>query len=217
MKIVILIVFTLITFHGVSQTYDSLYFKLKEEKINFKDEFGRKQGKWYNYEIRLCNNDSSILSLNPYHIFISITSKGEYINDRKTGTWRYITDDYRPCDEGEQQITIRLKKIEYYKNDTITIYAYKPCWEETIYGYEYRCWVDTAYTIITNRDSSFFKSEIYDRDGKICGTCFKKESSDTTICRLLGGKKIDATRKEIIYTDIKNAFEFTECGCRCWY
>ena len=195
----------LITILSESQTYDSLYFELKERKINFKDEFGRKQGKWSSYKVKLCKNDSSVLSLESNQIFVSTTSEGEYINNQKIGTWKYYTDDYNPCYEGEQQVFQCRIKTEYYDHDSITIFGHKPCR------------ADTAYFILTNQDTSFFKSRIYDRNGIICGTCLKIESSDTTICKLLGGKKRDFTRKEFIYMDINKAFEFTECGCRCWY
>jgi hypothetical protein len=79
------------------------------------------------------------------------------------------------------------------------------------------CRADTIYSILTNRDSSFFQSIIYNRSGIICGRCLKERSSATTICKLFGGKEMEFTRKEFIFEDIEKAFEFTECGCLCWY
>jgi hypothetical protein len=64
-----LIILIFISFHSISQSYDSLYFELKEEKVNFKDELGRKQGYWYHYKAKLCKNDSSVFKLEPNHFF----------------------------------------------------------------------------------------------------------------------------------------------------
>jgi hypothetical protein len=144
-----LIILIFISFHSVSQSYDSLYFELKETKVNFKDELGRKQGDWCHYKVKLCKNDSSVFKLEPNQIILSRISEGEYLNNQKVGTWLYYYDDYNPCHKGEHQISTCIIKTENYDSNNIEISG-----NIGIYG-------RNTFSIFMNRDSSFFQSIIY--------------------------------------------------------
>ncbi len=202
MKNFLIIALVFISLQSISQSYDSLFFALRQKKINFTDELGKKQGEWTYYKIPLCQNDSSVLTQEPNHIFISETSKGEYLNNQKVGIWEYYDDDYNPCYKGCQQITRDIIKEVYYSQDSIKIFGYS-------YGH-------ISYEIVLNYDTSYFISRVYDYNDMVIGTCCKEKYSDTTICKLFGGINKDFIRKEYRFIDVEEAIELIECGWLCW-
>ncbi len=207
MRAIIIVVLTLLTIQSVSQTYDSLLFNRYERKMNLIDELGRKQGNWLNYKIKACKYDSIVLSQYPYQTFVSMVSKGEYLNDQRIGIWEYYIDNIDPCSEGCKIIIPKKIKTVHYSCDSVTIIGHDANWP----------YPGTSFKIITNKDSSFLKAIVNDINGLLVGTCQKAKSSDTTTCRLLGGKNRDFIRNEYIFKSTIEAFEFIECGHFCWY
>lgn len=203
-KIVLLTILLIISFDTWSQSYDSLYFHLRDKKINFRDKLGRKQGSWMHYKIKLCENDSSLLKLEPNNILISEISKGEYLNDKKIGTWEYYTDNHNPCYDGEQLVTKCLYKTEIHINDIVIIYGRKPCYARK------------RYQIITDHDTSFIVAKVFKTDSTFCASCIKALPSDKIVCKVFGGIDSIFIRKELIFENLNDIINLLECGCLCW-
>ncbi|MFZ4464776.1 MAG: hypothetical protein ACOYN5_13085 [Bacteroidales bacterium] len=198
MKTVIIVMLTILSFQSVAQTFDSLYYNIRGKKVNFRDNSGRKQGEWLYYRLTDCT-DSSF-----YSVVADITTIGYYADDKKIGTWEFYLSKYDPCSEGSHPVNF-LKKVQYTDDSILTT------------GYTTdKLWQAKSYEIISNQDSSVITAKVYDSNDAILGVCFKDKSSDTTICRLLGGENRDFVRKEYVFETIEEVFTFVECGYRCW-
>jgi hypothetical protein len=199
MKTVIIVLLSILSFQSLAQTFDSLYYSIRGKKVNFRDNSGRKQGEWLYYRLTDCTDSSLGLG-----VVANITTIGYYADDKKIGTWEFYLSKYDPCSEGSHPIYF-LKKVQYTDDSILTT------------GYTTdKLWQEKSYQIISNQDSSVIMAKVYDSNDVILGVCFKDKSSDTTICRLLGGEKRNFVRKEYVFETIEEVFKFVECGYRCW-
>lgn len=199
MKKSIMILLTILTLQSTAQTFDSLYYTLRGVKVNLKDEQGRKQGEWLFYELKDCKEGPLYLGVETY-----ITAIGYYTDDKKTGTWEYFIPNHDPCSEHTGP-TVFLKKVQY-TGDSVLITGYNTG----------KMMQDKSYELIANHDSTRISAKVYDPDERVLGVCFKDISSDTTLCRLLGGTKRNFVRKQYVFGTIDEVFRFVECGYRCW-